>query len=141
MATRGDVTEAAILTAFVRLDVAVLLPWRADLPYDLVVTADHQTFLRVQCKSGRERGGCVLFNSAGTDHGRGRQHYRGRADLLAVWCPTLDEVYVVPVDEAAGFVTSLRVRPSRNNQTRGIRHAADYTVERWAERFVRDVAA
>jgi hypothetical protein len=141
MATRGDLTEAAVLKAFVALDLAVFLPWRHDLPFDLVVSADHKTFLRVQCKSGREREGCVLFNSAGTDHGRGRQHYRDRADLLAVWCPTIDQVFVVPVDEAAGYVTSLRLRPSRNNQVRGIRFAADHTVERWAATLSGRVAA
>ena len=131
MATRGDVTEAAVLAAFVRLELVVLLPWRQDLPYDLAVDRGDR-IIKVQCKSGRVRDGCVLFNSASTDHGRGRIDYRGRADVLAVWCPTVDEVFVVPVEEAAGYVTSLRLEPARNNQVRRIRMAADHTVDRWA---------
>jgi hypothetical protein len=131
MATRGDVTEAAVLNAFTQVGLVVLVPWRHDLPYDLVVCIGGDRFVKVQCKSGRVRRGSILFNSAGTDHGRGRLHYRGRADVLAVYCPSIDRVFVVPVDEAAGFVTSLRLEPARNNQVRGVRLAEDHTVERW----------
>src|SRR5688572_27024356 len=132
MATRGEVTEAVVLSEFVRLGVDVFVPWAHHLPFDLLVSADGDTFLRVQCKSGRERGGCVIFNSASTDHGRGPQHYRDRADLFAVWCPTVDQVYIVPVEEAGNRDTSLRLRPTRNNQVRRIRLAEEYTLERWA---------
>ena len=141
MATRGEATEAAVLHHFIRLGLHVFVPWAHDLPFDLVASPDGERFLRVQCKSGRERNDCVLFNSASTDHGRGRRHYRDRADVLAVYCPTVDQVYVVPVEDAAGYVTSLRLRPSRNNQVRGIRMAEDHTVERWAERLLAGVAA
>ena len=132
VATRGEVTEAAVLNEFIQLGLDVFVPWAHHLPYDLVVSADGESFLRVQCKSGRERGDCVIFNSASTDHGRGPQDYRGRADIFAVYCPTLDQVYIVPVEEAGTRGTWLRLRPSRNNQVRGIRFAEDHTVERWA---------
>jgi hypothetical protein len=132
MATRGDVTEAAVLSAFVKLGLRVLVPWEADSPYDLVVSADGERFLRVQCKSGREREGCVMFNCHSTDHGRGPGSYRGKADVFAVYCPSLDAVYVVNVEEAGRRGVQLRLRPTRNNQVRGVRLAQDYTVEKWA---------
>ena len=134
-------TEAVVLTAFVERGWQVWIPWAADSPFDLVASADGTEFVRVQCKSGRERDGRVLFNSAGTDHGRGRLHYRDRADVLAVWCPTVGEVYVVDVHEAPGYVTSLRLRPTRNNQARGVRFAADHTIDRWIEARARPRAA
>jgi PD-(D/E)XK endonuclease len=130
--TRGDICEGAVLGTFTKLGLVVLVPWRHDLPYDLVVHLPDERFVRVQCKTGRERGGSVLFNSASTDHGQGRRDYRGRADVLAVFCPTLDRVFVVPVDEAAGYVTSLRVDPPRNGQRLRVRLASDHTAERWA---------
>jgi hypothetical protein len=132
MATRGDVTEAAVLWQFTKHGLTVLLPFRQDLPYDLVVARRDGSFLRVQCKAGRLREGCVVFNSASTDHGRGRLHYRGRADVFAVFCPEIDGVFVVPVEDAADFVTSLRVTPTRNGQRRRTRPAADYALDRWA---------
>jgi hypothetical protein len=138
VATPGDWTEAAVLERFVRL---VMIPWQNDLPYDLVVSADGEQFLRVQCKSGRERGGRIEFNSRATDHGSGHRDYRGRADVFAVFCPTLDQVYVVPVHEASSTITCLRLRPALNNQVRRTRLAHDHTVELWASRLLAPVAA
>jgi hypothetical protein len=85
----------------------------------------------VQCKSGRHKDGCVIFNSASTDHGRGNQTYAGRADVFGVYCPALDRVFVVPVERAATRSTRLRLRPSRNGQVRGINEAEEYALERW----------
>jgi hypothetical protein len=134
MATRGDIAEAAVLAALVKLGLDVLMPFRQDGPYDLLVHLPGERFVRVQCKAGRERDGCVVFNSAGTDHGRGRLDYRGRADVFGVFCPSLDRVFIVPVEEAAGFMTTLRLHPSRNNQRRRVRDAESFAVERWVQR-------
>jgi hypothetical protein len=90
--------------------------------------------VRVQVKSGRVRDGCVVFNSASTDDGRGRLDYRGRADVVAIHVAWLDRVFVVPVDECPSFVGSLRLRPTRNNQRKRIRNAKDYVLEAWLER-------
>lgn len=136
MATRGEVTEAVVLDEMLRRGFEVLVPWASDLAYDLVVSAPGGPFLRVQCKSGRERDGCVAFNSRSTDHGRGQRDYVGRADVFAVWCPTLDRVFVLPVDEAGRSLTLLRLRPTRNNQARRVRLAADHTIDAWAARVL-----
>jgi hypothetical protein len=50
-------------------------------------------------------------------------------------------VFLVPVSDASNFVVSLRVKPARNNQRRGVRLAADYAVDRWTTEALRDVAA
>jgi hypothetical protein len=126
------VTEGAVLGELTKLGLDVLVPFRHDLPYDPVVHIPDGPFLRVQCKSGRERDGCVVFNSASTDHGSGRQDYRGWADVFAVHCPTLDRVFMVPVDAAASRGTCLRLEPTRNGQRARTRPADEYAVERWA---------
>jgi hypothetical protein len=131
MATRGDVTEGAVLGELTKLGLDVLVPWRHDLPYDLVIDAGDR-FIRVQCKSGRHKDGCVIFNSAATDHGRGNRTYVGLADVFAVYCRALDRVFVVPVERAATRSTRLRLRPSRNGQVRGINDAEMYALESWA---------
>jgi hypothetical protein len=66
--TRGDITEAAVLAALVKLGLDVLIPFRQDGPYDLWCTCPRP--LRPRAVQGRPRAGrCVVFNSAGTDHG------------------------------------------------------------------------
>jgi hypothetical protein len=119
------------MSALLRQGHTVLVPFGDDQPFDLVVHDRQGRYWRVQCKTGRERDGRVMFNSCSTDHGRGRLDYVGRADVFGVWCPTVDRVFIVPVADAAGYVTTLRLRPTRNAQARRIRHAEDFAVERW----------
>jgi len=131
MRASGDVTEGAVLGELLRHGHAVLIPFGHEQPYDLVVHLRDDRFVRVQCKTGREYDGCVLFNSCSTDHGRGRLDYRGRADVFGVYCPSLGRVFMVPVDQAATRATRLRLRPPRNGQERGIRPADAFDVAAW----------
>ncbi|HWT94654.1 MAG TPA: group I intron-associated PD-(D/E)XK endonuclease [Solirubrobacteraceae bacterium] len=134
MATRGELTEAAVLKELTALGLTVSLPFAGDAPYDLLVDLNDGRFARVQCKSGRLRDGCVVFNTASTDHGRGRLDYRGRADVFGVFCPAIDRVFVVPVEEASTRAARLRLEPVRNGQRLGVRLASEHTPERWLAR-------
>ena len=124
-----------MLAALVRHGLPVLLPFCADEPYDLVVDVGDGRFVRVQCKTARvTRPGLIVFNSFGTDHGNGARSYHGRADVFGVFCPAVDRVFIVPVDDTARGKTSLRLVPARNGQERRIRYADDYDVGDWALR-------
>jgi hypothetical protein len=136
---RGNAAEAAVLNAFIRADLVVLMPFGGGTPYDLVVDTGVD-LIRVQVKCARIRNECVIFNTCATDHGRGRMSYDGRADVLGVHCPQLDRVFVVPVEDCPRFQASLRCTPTRNNQQRGVRYAGDYAVEDWARALVRPIA-
>jgi hypothetical protein len=130
--SRGNAAEGAVLASLVRAGIAVFTPFGGGTAFDLVaVTPPDGDLVRVQVKSGRVRQGCVSFNACSTDHGNGRQPYTGRADAIAVDVPEVDEVFVVPVDDCPSFVGRLRLTPTRNNQKRGIRFAADYTLASW----------
>ena len=128
---QGNAAEAAVLQAFAAAGFHVLVPFGGGLPFDLGVVRPNGEILRIQVKAGRVRRGCVEFNSASTDHGRGQQHYRGRADLIAVYEPNLDEVFVLPVDDCPTSRGFLRLQPTRNNQHRGVRRASDYSFQAW----------
>lgn len=128
---RGDVAAAAVLHALTVAGLLVSTPFGGFGPYDLVVDMPDGRLVRVQVKSGRVRGGGVVFNSCSTDHGRGRTDYVGRADVFAVHAPTADGVYVLDVTAATTRATTLRLEPTRNAQERRIRFAADHTLDRW----------
>lgn len=123
--------ESAVLHGFRRLQYAVSIPFGDGHPYDLVVDLGAAMFLRVQCKSARVRDGCLMFNSCSTDHGSGRRSYLGLADAFGVVGPDPDAVYLLPVAECAGFVTTLRLEPARNNQRARIRLAHRYELKNW----------
>ena len=127
---RGNAAEAAVMSALVGRGYRVLVPFGDGHPYDLAVDADG-VLVRVQCKSGWRRGGCVIFNSRSTDHGAGPRPYTGRADVFGVYYRETETVYAVPVTDVAAHEGRLRIEPALNNQTRGTRLAADYELDRW----------
>jgi PD-(D/E)XK nuclease superfamily protein len=114
---------------------AVLLPFGENTRYDLVID-DGEAFSRVQCKTGRLRGGVVLFNTCSCyghhmNPGMSRRDYQGQVDYFAVHCPETGGVYLIPIDAVpTKSYGSLRVDPSRNNQGRGVRWAADFELMR-----------
>ena len=138
---KGNAAEGAVLRALTAADMHVLIPFGDGLSFDLAAVAPDGTILRLQVKSGRVRKGCVEFNASGTDHGRGRLHYRGRADVMAVYEPSLDRVFIVPVDDCPSFKGYLRLDAPRNHQRRRVRLAEDYSLEAWVESLGPAVAA
>lgn len=58
---RGDISTAKILARFVELGYAVLVPW-GSARYDLALDMGDK-FIRVQCKTGRLRKGCIVFST------------------------------------------------------------------------------
>lgn len=131
----GDRTTLAVMLALRAAGLAVLLPFGENTRYDLVVD-DGNHLARVQCKTGRLRGGAVRFAvcSCYGHHlqpGESRRDYQGQVDLFGVHCPDTAAVYLVPIEDLQVRVqAALRVDPTRNKQRRGIRFAADYEIGR-----------
>jgi hypothetical protein len=137
----GNMTEAMVLSAFAQRGFHVLIPFGDGHPYDLAVHLEGTEFLRVQCKTARPQGGCLIFNVRSTDHGRGPQSYIGLADIFGVYFPPTQTVYLVPIDGVANFEGRLRLEPTRNNQRRGVRIAAEFEIDRWSAESLHDVTA
>jgi hypothetical protein len=62
------------------------------------------------------------------------------ADIFGVYFPPNDTVYLVPIDDVASSKGWLRLEPTRNNQKRKVRLAADYEIDRWTIRALCEVA-
>ncbi len=131
----GDATQAMVLGRLVQAGKVVLLPFSENVRYDLVLD-EGGSFVRVQCKTGRLRDGAIWFATCSSTYHhpnargvRNSQHsYVDQADLFGVYCPELDRVYLVPVDDVPMKSAALRVTPARNNQAKGIRWARDYEL-------------
>ena len=130
----GEVSEAAVLTAFLKHDKVVLLPFGNGQRYDLVLDEGAAGFVRVQVKTGKldAQGETLSFSVRSIQvHTGGKgtaRAYHGEADLFAVYCPQNGRVYVLPVSEAGTGTVTLRLSPPRNNQTSGVRWAKDYEL-------------
>jgi hypothetical protein len=129
----GDISEAAIITRFLRLGYVVLNPYGGNQRYDLVIEDADGQFWRVQCKTGRiDEGETVLkFNTSISNvTGKNRQprNYRGQCDFFAVYNEKLNKVYLIPVDQVGITIASLRLVSSKNNQDKYLRWAKDYEL-------------
>jgi len=83
--SKGKTSEAVILATLVRLGKHVLVPWGEER-YDLAIDDDGR-LMRVQCKTGTVRNGCIVFKTCITDAGRpgGDGGYAGQIDAFAIF--------------------------------------------------------
>lgn len=126
---KGNLSEARVLAAYVQAGFTVLLPFGGGAPYDLVVDTGRR-LLKVQVKTGRLRGGCVLFPTMRfSGHKlRGKGYTRDDIDLFAVYCPDNDLTYAIPLGQLS-TEGRLRCGNPRNNQGQKIRWAKNYEFE------------
>jgi hypothetical protein len=131
--SRGNAAEAAVLNAFIQAGIGVSVPFGDGSYFDLIALLPDDTLARIQVKSGRIRRQTIEFNSASTDHGRGRQPYRGRVEYFAVHAHQLDRLFMVPADQCAKYKAYLRLVLPANNYRTGILMADDFDFGRWAK--------
>lgn len=127
---RGGTTEAVVMAALAKAGYLVLLPIGVAR-YDLAIDRRDGTGIKtVQVKTARVQGGCITWWSASFRKETGqRSSYTGEVDYFGVWCPGLDDAYLVPVDLVASREGRLRLLPTANNQQAGIRWADEFLIK------------
>jgi hypothetical protein len=123
----GEKTEAIILAELIKRDYAVSVPFGYNHRYDLVID-QNGSFSRIQCKTGWIKDGKIIFNAqSSNNYTNQRKGYHGDADVFLVFCPETDKVYWIQVEEV-GASPYLRIEPTKNNQSKGVRWAKDYEL-------------
>lgn len=130
----GEKSEAIILAELVKRDYKVLMPFGNNRRYDFVLdlTSSVLGFMRVQCKTGRLRAGVVEFNaysSGSNSSGSKSKGYKDDVDLFLIYCPDTDKVYWLLPRSCGNSKPYLRVTPTRNSQSKGVRWAKDYEID------------
>jgi hypothetical protein len=128
---KGDVAELRVAAALVANGFSVSKPLGENQRYDFIAD-DGTTLRRVQVKTGRIRDGVVMFNCCST-HGHRRKTlqtrpYLGQIDVLAVFCPENEKVYIIPESELTRSKIQLRLVAPRNNMVKTIRWASEYEL-------------
>jgi hypothetical protein len=133
----GDVSALAITLVLRALGYGLFIPYGENTRCDLMLERDGFVD-RIRCKTGRLRGGTIIFNvcSSYAHHRSARvlkRTYHGEIDAFAVYCPETAGVYLIPIAHLpVRREGRLRVDPPKNNQFDRIRFAADYEVGRIA---------
>ena len=131
----GDTSTLAVMLALQTLGYSVYMPFGENTRTDLIVDYGGR-LSRIQCKTGRLRNGVVSFATCSSyaHHPNPKilnRDYEGEVDELAVFCPELGAVYMLPLDHiGTKRRASLRIDRAKNNQAKGVRLAAAYEIAR-----------
>ena len=123
-------TEAVIQAELAKRGYRILLPFGFNQRYDLVLEIDG-SFMRVQCKTGRLRNGCVVFRSQSVRSNSREavlRDYKDDVELFVVHCPETGGLYAIPIDDATRTQGTLRIDPTANGQDKRVRWARDYEL-------------
>jgi hypothetical protein len=124
----GALAELAVATALTKAGYRVYVPFfnghgRVDLIYE-----DPELGLRrVQCKTSQLRHGCVCFRTCSNTKNVPKG-YGGEVDVFGVYSPTLQQVFIVPIEHVPTRLGALRVEPTRNGQDHRVRWADQYLL-------------
>jgi hypothetical protein len=126
--TQGNMSEAFLIAALMAKGFKILTPFGDGFRYDLVID-DGTSLSKVQCKTGQYKAGVITFKTcSNSSKNTISKAYTGEIDYFAVWCPQLSKGYLVPVNDVAVTLGTLRVDAPLNNQTSRGRLASVYEL-------------
>jgi len=127
----GTTSVGIILGALLKAGYRVLVPFGEHPEYDLVVERRGK-FQSIQCKTGELKAGAVRFRPYTVVKKRGggytRRSYGMTVDFYGVFCPQLGQCFLIPTKDTPSRGMSLRIEPTRNSQTKGVRWAHEFRL-------------
>ena len=127
--SKGDLGVAKAYCDLVEKGYMVLFPSTEHAPFDLVAY-DGKKFVRIQVKYRRAVNGSVHLKMinwwADKNGSHSKQVDKSQIDVFCVYCPNTDKCYYFK-PETINVCLSLRVEAPKNNQSRKVNFADDYT--------------
>lgn len=128
---KGDLTELYVLTHFMEMGIIVSTPYGQNSRYDMIIDYNNHLY-RIQVKTSHSdnNGETFMFYSASSHiTARGCHKVTYSKDEIDFFATIWDnQLYLIPVEECGSTVT-LRIAPPKNNATKNIRFAKDYTFK------------
>ena len=126
---KGDLGVAKAYCDLVAKGYLVLAPLTEHAPFDLVAY-DGTGFIRIQVKYRKATKGVLLANLinwwSDKNGSHGKQVDKAQVDVFCVYCPVTDKCYYFNAADVNVSI-SLRIAIPKNDQSRNIRFADDYT--------------
>lgn len=127
---KGKITELEVAKSFLELGYQVSQPLVSDSRYDFIVDIKGK-LLKIQVKTSREYEDYFEFATSSSHtntHGTINRSYK--QDEIDYFATMFDnECYIIPVVECGSREQRLRLKPTKNNQTIGIKFAKDYKLK------------
>jgi hypothetical protein len=126
---KGDLGVAKAYGDLVEKGYLVLFPSTEHAPFDLVAY-DGIKFIRIQVKYRNAVKGVLQVNLvswwADKNGSHGKRVDKSQVDVFCIYCPSTNKCYYFSASDVNVSLT-LRVAAPKNNQSKNIRFADDYT--------------
>lgn len=131
---KGQLSEARVLYEFQKYGIPVAIPWGDNERYDLIAEFDNR-LNRIQIKTSNEEkdGAIICYCRSSKNHTTNKETrtYKDEVDFIVFVNQTKDLLAIVPIEEIGDNKTiNLRITPTGNQQTKGIRFFTDYSFEK-----------
>lgn len=125
----GDIAQAGVTLALLRIHKTVLIPYGDKNRYDLAIE-ENGKFSRVQCKTGSYKNGCVNASLFSTYYlTQTSKRYNGEVEYFGIYCERLNKVYLIPIEDVKDQSSiTLRVEAPKNAQVDGVTWAKKYEI-------------
>lgn len=126
----GNVSEIQIIADLISRGISVSIPFGDNDKYDIIIEVD-ETLIPVQCKTANRIDGGVRFNTDSQvthrSEGPKREGYENTiVEYFAVYSPSLDEIYWVPVEKASKSKMVIRTDSLGYDRTEGINFSESF---------------
>lgn len=131
---KGAIAEAFVISDLTQQGFRIAVPMGENLPFDLIAIRPDFGLIRIQVKyRSLDPNGTVSIKLASTwknsEITRIVQYDLEVVDYFAVYCPEAQSAaYILSSELKECKVIALRVRPSRNNQVKGVRDFGMYST-------------
>ena len=137
----GNSTELNCIACLYDCGCEILLPYGDSQKYDIVVCYNNK-FYKIQCKTANttyKEDGSIDYITIKTSWESGRKsrkkiHYsKNDIDFFATYFDK--QCYLIPVEETASTVKTIRFALPKNGQVKGMTFAKDYVCKNVLERL------
>lgn len=119
-------SELRFASEFVRAGWSVYLPYGEDGPVDLLIFKKGK-FKKVQIKASKPNKGVIVCKLRSTNNWQDRKYSKEDVDYLGLYDYINKSGYLVPIDDFEGMSQiSFRLKPPKNNQSKGIRYSKEF---------------
>lgn len=129
---KGDIGVACVIANLMQNGIQVCLPISEHMPFDLIGVYPDGTLKRISVKYREisKRGTVEVALRSCYSDSKGAHNVeidKDAIDMIAIYCPDNQKIYYTDHKEFNKSIT-LRVIPSRNNQSLGVNDADKYLV-------------
>lgn len=129
-AVKGAISEMEVTNRLMKKGYILFRPVVDYYRYDLLAKFKNQ-YYRIQVKTGSYRNGVIRTTVKTGRKKKGnyiQKSYKGDVDYIAIFCFNLNRAFLVPIHLIGQNDLYLRVKPTLNNQKKGILWAKDFEL-------------